>query len=149
MSRAANAAHLDPWCLVPLEGGETVLFGYALSHPATGGLAWLVSTEVLELDEAAGRAATRSGRDYVLGRRFTARDVGGEGEEARLAFRLLVEPASEVAGELADLDRGWLACCKAARHLGVAVSARTAAEVDAFLDTYLLAYHALRGANPS
>jgi hypothetical protein len=65
-SDAADAhhcdAHLGPWCLAPLETGVSMLFGYALHHERTGGLAWLSSSEVLELRARSGRARNRSGR---------------------------------------------------------------------------------------
>ena len=137
-------AHLDPWCVVPLETGESVLFGFALHHEATGGLAWLSSSEVLELDAAAGRARTFSGRRYLLGRRFDPMDVGGEGEEARLAFELLIGVDFEDLDELVEVDRRWLQARKAARHLGVEPPSRTDAATRAFVDKYQGAYFALR-----
>ncbi len=137
-------AHLDPWCVVPLETGERVLYGYALHHEVTGGLAWLSSSELLELDAAAGRAGTRSGRRYRLGRRFAAIDVGGEGEEARLAFQLLVGIDHEDADELVEVDRRWLMSLKAARHLGVEPPIRTDAATRAFFRERAAAYFAMR-----
>ena len=62
----------------------------------TGGLAWLSSSEVLDLQEASGRGVTRSGRRYLLGRQFKAIDVGAEGEEARLASG--ITPAHAASG---------------------------------------------------
>jgi len=106
--------------VVPLETGESVLFGFALHHEATGGLAWLSSSEVLELHAAAGRAQTFSGRRYLLGRRFEPLDV------------------------LVEVDRRWLQAMKAARHLGVQPPIRTDAATRAFVDKYQAAYFALR-----
>jgi hypothetical protein len=136
-------AHLDPWCAVPLETGETILFGYALHHAETGGLAWLGSSELLHLDAAVGRARTRSGRRYLLGRRFAAIDVGGEGEEARLAFQLLVGVDFEELDDLVEVDRRWLQAKKAARHLAVAPPARTDAATRAFFREHGAAYLAV------
>lgn len=137
-------AHLDPWCVVPLDAGGTILFGFALQHEATGGLAWLSSSVVLEIDAAAGRARTFSGRRYLLGRQFDPLDVGAEGEEARTAFGLLIGVDYEDQDELVEVDRRWLMATKAARHLGVEAPIRTDAATRAFVDKYQAAYFALR-----
>ena len=137
-------AHLDPWCLVLLETGESILFGYALRHAKTGGLAWLSSSEVLDLQEASGRGVTRSGRRYLLGRQFKAIDVGAEGEEARLAFELLVGREYEDLDALAEVDRRWLMAMKAARHLGIEPPARTDSATRTFFDRQAVAYFAIR-----
>ena len=83
-------AEIDPWCLVPLLTGGQVLFGYARIHAGTGGLSWLRSTPVVDLDEAACRARTMSGRTYRLGRQFEPAAISGEGEEAAVAFEILI-----------------------------------------------------------
>ncbi len=137
-------AHLDPWCEVPIETGGSILFGFALHHESTGGLAWLSSSELLELDAAAARARTFSGRRYLLGRRFDPLDVGGEGEEARLAFQLLIGVDYEDQDELVEVDRRWLMAMKAARHLQVAPPLRTDSATRSFFKTYGEAYFALR-----
>jgi hypothetical protein len=137
-------AHLDPWCAVPLETGETILFGYALHHAETGGLAWLGSSELLHLDAAHGRARTRSGRRYLLGRQFAAIDVGGEGEEARLAFQLLIGFDFEELDDLVEVDRRWLQARKAARHLGIEPPPRTAVATRSFFERHGAAYLAVR-----
>lgn len=137
-------AHLDPWCVVALETGGSILFGYALHHATTGGLAWLASSELLALDVAAGRGTTRSGSRYLLGRRFEPNDVGGEGEEARLTFALLIEVDFEDLDELVEVDRRWLQARKAARHLGVEAPIRTDAATRAFFDRYKDSCFALR-----
>ena len=112
-------AHLDPWCAPPVDGGETLPFDFSLRHPRTGGLGWLVSTEVEELDFDAGSARTPSGRRYQLGGRFDAVDVGGEGDEAGTVFRYLLEGDFDGFGALRALDKLWLVSCKASRHLGL------------------------------
>jgi hypothetical protein len=137
-------AHLDPWCLVQLESGEAVLFGYALRHPATGGLGWLASTEVLELDTASGKARTRSGRHYELGRRFEAIDVGGEGAEARMAFDYLVGREFDGMDDLFEIDRTWVAAQKMARHLAIAPPSRRSDDLRHFVRANIVAYLALR-----
>jgi hypothetical protein len=116
-------AVLDPWCLVELGDGSESLFGFAVEHAGTGGLSWVLSTPVVWLDEAAGRAQTSSGRRYVLGRRITPLELPTE--EARIAFSLLVSPhledpdsAPPFAGD-ADLAATWVAACKMARHLKI------------------------------
>jgi len=137
-------AHLDPWCIVPLQDGTQILFGYALVHEATAGLAWTNSSELLELDIAVQRAVTRSGRRYQLGRRIDAVDIGGEGEEARLAFQLLIGPAFEEAGALSEVDRLWLMACKAARHLDVEPPTRTQSSTRDFFNRQAAAYVSIR-----
>lgn len=139
-------AVMDPWCLVPLGEGIDVLFGFAARHPSTGGLSWVASTAVEELDADRGRARTRSGRRYRLGRRIRLEDVPCEGDEPWIAFELLL--GRDVADEdampprVADpgADREWLAACKAARHLGVAPPRRIPAEVTAWLRQHRAAY---------
>ena len=145
-------AYLDPWCAVPLIGGDDVLFGFALAHPTTGGLGWLVSTPVRSLDRKRRRAVTASGRRYRLGRRIALRDIPGQGEEAWLAFDLLV------GADAADLDavppisadpaadRQWVAACKMARHLCLAAPSRAPREVEAFISENLHAYLRRRAA---
>ena len=140
MSRAC----LDPWCLVPTVDGETLLFGFAIRHPDTGGLGWLLSTEVLELEADHGRAVTRSGRRYTLGRRFDPVDVGAEGEEPRLAFDLLAANAFESMESLREVDRDWLMACKAARHLAVDKPVRSQVGVAKFIADYKATYLKLR-----
>jgi hypothetical protein len=142
--RAEVDAHLDPWCEVPLDTGGTVLFGYALHHEETGGLACLSSGEVRDLDVAARRGTTRSGRCYRLGRPFDPVDVGAEGEEARLAFHLLIGGAFEDRDDLDEVDRRWLMARKAARHLGVEPPVRTDAATRSFIETHRDAYVPLR-----
>jgi hypothetical protein len=139
-----SEAQLDPWCVVPLDIGEPVLFGFALSHPVTGGLGWTVTSELLELNRAGNGAKTMSGRRYRLGRRFDPLDVGAEGEEARLAFHLLIGVDYEDLDELVEVDRRWLQAMKAARHLGVEPPIRTDAATRAFFNRHQAAYFALR-----
>jgi hypothetical protein len=143
-------ARMDPWCIVPLWNGTDVLFGYAVRHPTTGGLSWVSSTEIEELDAAAGRARTRSGRLYELGRRIELQDIPEEGEEPWVAFELLlghdVDDPEAVPPRVADpaADAEWVAACKAARHLAVAPPRRIPKEVTEFLDRHLAAYLRMR-----
>ena len=137
-------AHLDPWCLAPLTSGATILFGYALEHPFTAGLAWLSSSEIAALDIPRHRAGTRSGRRYRLGRRFDVMDVGAEGEEARLVFDLLVGDAFTDMDLLRDLDEHWVASLKMSRHLTVDPPARSWVSINEFKTRYLDLYVALR-----
>ena len=114
-------ARMDPWCPVELADGSEALFGFAVEHADTGGLSWVLSTPVVWLDVAAGRARTRSGRRYTLGRRVTPLELPTE--EARIAFSFLAAPhledpdaAPPLAGD-ADLAATWVTACKMARHL--------------------------------
>jgi hypothetical protein len=129
---------------VPLDTGDEVLFGFALSHPVTGGLGWTATSELVELNRAGNGGKTLSGRRYLLGRRFDPIDVGAEGEEARLAFQLLIGVGYEDMDELVEVDRRWLQAMKAARHLGVEPPIRTDAATRAFFETHQAAYFALR-----
>ncbi len=144
MTGADHDAHLDSWCVVPLTDGIRILFGYALAHEETDGLAWMSGSELLEHDLAAGRAVTRSGRHYLLGRRFEAVDVGAEGAEARLAFVLLIGLGYEGMADLHEVDLRWLMACKAARHLGIEPPSRTEAATRDFVDRHAEAYFAVR-----
>lgn len=145
----APDATLDPWCVVPIIG-ERVLFGYAVTHPETGGLSWMSSTPVRYLDETAQRATTASGRRYALGRRIEPTDVVTEGEEARVAFELLIGAAATdaAAGPSISIDRHpdacWVTACKMARHLGITPPARSPVAVQDFLRLHGEAYAALR-----
>ena len=145
-------AVLDPWCLIELEGDDEVLFGYALRHPSTGGLSWLTSSPVVWLDEVAGRAVTRSGRRYGLGRRMEPHEIPSEGEEPWMAYDILLrgDAADEEAVPpfSADpaADHRWLASQKMARHLGVAAPGRDPREVHAFIKRHLMSYVAQRAA---
>ena len=87
---ATADAYMDPWCVVSVITGERLLFGFAVRHPATGGLSWVRSTPIRHLDEVTGCAITESGRPYALGRRIEPEKVPLEGEEAWLAFDLLI-----------------------------------------------------------
>ena len=135
------ASGLDPW--LPLElGGEEVLFGYAERHPATGGLSWVRSSPVAELDEEAGRARTASGRVYALGRRVALEDLD---EEGSTALRLLAAEslgAEPLPGD--DDDARWVSARKWARHLGVEAPPRDRAAVGRFLRRHAERYLALR-----
>jgi hypothetical protein len=143
-------AHMDPWCLVPLATGGEILFGFAVHHPTTRGLSWVRSTPVLALDEATGRATTMSGRRYGLGRRIEPAGISLEGEEAWLAFDLLIgdDAANDVAVPPISTDRKsdviWLAACKMARHLGIAGPGRAPDAVQAFVVQNIEAYRQLR-----
>jgi hypothetical protein len=138
-------ASLDPWTLVPVNDGEHLFYGFALFHPNTGGLSWLVSTEVQELDEESGRARTRSGCRYALGRRFEREDVAREGREAEIAYRLLLGEFADCGDTSSDpLDHQWVSCCKAARHLGLEPPAYDAAAVRSFSAEHSYKYFALR-----
>src|ERR1700739_1608390 len=79
-------AEMDPWLVVSV-AGEPSLFGFARQHPRTGGLSWVLSTMIVELNEAVGRARTISGRVYTLGRRISCGELD---EEGSLALRLLL-----------------------------------------------------------
>ncbi|MFH5925490.1 hypothetical protein [Roseomonas xinghualingensis] len=146
----APTARMDPWCIVPLWNGTDILYGYATMHPTTGGLSWMSSTEIEELNAAAGRARTRSGRIYELGRQIELAAIPDEGEEAWEAYDLLLsQDADDIDAaprRVADpvADREWLRAYKAARHLGVTPPRRLPREVKEFVGRHLAAYMRLR-----
>ncbi|WP_109516977.1 hypothetical protein [Teichococcus aestuarii] len=116
-------AAMDPWCLVALDTGYEHLFGFAIQHAGTGGLSWVLSTPVVWIDAATGRAQTESGRRYTLGRAVTPEALPTL--EARIAFALMVEPQLTDPLPLPPVPkdlpaaRKWVVACKMARHLGV------------------------------
>jgi hypothetical protein len=152
-SDAARACRLSKfWCAVLLTGGARVLFGFAAWHPNTGGLNWVCSTPIRELDAELGQATTASGRRYRLGRHIQPEDVPGEGEEAWISFDLLIG-ADAADGDAvppisADPWRGtqWVTACKMARHLGLTAPGREPADVETFLVRNMDAYMRRRAA---
>jgi hypothetical protein len=146
----ASDARMDPWCIVPLVDGTQVLFGFAMRHPVTGGLGWTRSTPVESLDATAHRASTASGRRYELGRRVEPQDIPSEGEEAWIAFDLLIgldaADGDSVPPISADPERDgrWVAACKIARHLRLVPPGRAPALVERFLALHATAYVASR-----
>lgn len=151
-SGKAPDALMDPWCAVPVVTGDQILFGFALRHPILGGLSWARSSPITALDMAAGRATTESGRRYQLGRQVELKDIPGLGEEAWVAFDLLIgnnaKDADAVPPISADTvrDARWLGACKMARHLGLSPPSRTAAEIDSFVIRHFPNYAARRAA---
>jgi hypothetical protein len=124
---------MDPWMVVDVSG-EQSLYGFARWHPNTGGLSWVLSTEIVELDEAAGRARTRSGRVYELGRRVEPEALDNEG---RLALRLFLARWIEQA-EPPDEDLRWLTARKMARHLNLSPPPR---DNPGAVEEFLKAHH--------
>ncbi len=112
LDQAPITARLSRWMAVIAHGREC-LFGFADWHPNTGGLSWLLSTHIVELDEAMGRARTVSGRIYALGREISARDLD---EEGRTVLRLLL---TEDSYPRKEDDLMWVITQKMARHLGL------------------------------
>ena len=142
-------AYMDPWCVVPLITGDHILFGFAIEHAATGGLSWVRSTPIRYLNEDAGRATTASGRHYKLGRRIDPEGIPMEGDEAWLAYDLLISPDADddvVPPLSADSQRDaeWIAACKMARHLRVTLPVRAPVAVQEFMRLHTEAYLALR-----
>lgn len=140
-STTAPDAHMDPWRAVELVTGHCVLFGFAWRHPKTGGLSWLRSTPLLHLDVLERRAVTQSGRRYALGRQLEAEDIPAEGEEAWVAFQLLLGGdirAGAVPAIAVDPweDARWLTAQKMARHLRLPPLPRASGPVTRFLEQY-------------
>lgn len=139
-------AEMDPWCTCSTRNNETVLFGYAIRHPVTIGLSWVRSTPVQSLDLQARRAVTWSGRRYALGRRIHQDEIRGEGEEAWIAFDLLMNDntGTGALSRASRFDRlvaaQWVRTCKIARHLDVEPPKRSPVSIKLFLNIYLDAY---------
>jgi len=134
-------AHIDPWFVVKL-GDDHHLFGFAQRHEETGGLSWIRSSPLVDMDVEAGTATTASGRRYTLGRPASPADM--EGVEPRLAFQLLVEQA-DVPKSPDDLRIRWLSCQKMGRHLGVEPPRLARDEVEAFIVENVDAYRIALG----
>ena len=131
---------MTEWLVVD-KFGEEVLFGFATSHPNTGGLSYVLSTPVLEFIESADRARTASGRVYSLGRQISHRELDEEGQIALRMF--LADDPSGYPG--ADDDILWLSARKMARHLGLIAPPRAdPVAVDRFWQMHLRAYGKLR-----
>lgn len=149
-STAEPDAQLNPWCAVDLVSGHRILFGFAWRHPTTGGLSWLRSTPLLRLDSQERRAITQSGRRYALGRQLAAEDIPAEGEEALVAYLLLLGEDARDAGAVPAIavapwrDARWLTAQKMARHLRVPPPPRASEPVTRFLEQHRSAYLARR-----
>jgi hypothetical protein len=143
-----RAARLDPWCLVPVISGEQILFGFATEHPGTGGLAWTRSSAANHLISRIGLAWTESGRVYTLGRRFEVAGLQQEGDEAVVAYALLIGQRDAGGTHIYEgdptVDAAWLKACKATRHLGIATPGRKPEAVAAFLSIHGARYWATR-----
>jgi len=148
-SGTEHDARMDPWCAVALANGDSVLFGFALLHPITGGLAWTRSSAIVTLDAVKGRAATQSGRLYGLGTSVELAAIPSLGLEPWLAFDLLIGQRLADAWAVPPIsadperERRWVTACKMARHLNLATPSFTPAAVNDFLATYQEAYACL------
>jgi hypothetical protein len=90
-------ASMDPWLVVDVNG-EPSLFGHARRHPNTGGLSWVLSTPIVELNETTGRALTASERVYELGRRIEPCKLDEEGGVALDLLRGRPTPEGSLSG---------------------------------------------------
>jgi hypothetical protein len=144
LANAPVTAKMTLWMTVDAHGDEC-LFGFAVQHPTTGGLSWVLSTPIVEFTQTADRARTESGRVHALGRQISSRDLD---EEGRVALRLLLaDDMSEYPGRNDDV--AWLTSQKMARHLGVGPPPRGAyVAVEQFIERHRRAYLALRGGWP-
>jgi hypothetical protein len=148
-------ALIDPWCTLEIAAGKHVLYGYAIHHSFTGGLSWVVSTAIYWIASDARRAVTASGRRYELGRRIEPADIPLEGEEAWLAYDILLGDHvvdSDAVPRLSvdrKLDSAWVTACKVARHLDVAAPGRGLLAVDSFLKDHEQKYRLKRSWNQS
>jgi hypothetical protein len=135
------SAYMNPWLLVEAYD-DVCLFGFAIFHPNTGGLSWVLSTPATELDEVCGRARMVSGRIYRLGTRIELEDLS---EEGSLARRLLVNDMDKLDPDIVH-DREWLVSQKVARYLGLEPPARrNSDQVAQFMAAHIDAYRRKRG----
>lgn len=136
LADARITATMTEWMVVDAFG-EECLFGFAPSHPNTGGLSYVLSTAVEEFTESADRARTASGRVYSLGRQISHRDLDEEGQIALRMF--MADDPNGYPG--ADDDLRWLSARKMARHLGLTAPARSdPVAVENFWKTNVEAY---------
>jgi hypothetical protein len=143
-------ARLDPWLLIELPDGIDLLFGFAQYHPVTGGLSWLRSSPVVELDADNGRARTASGRRYELGRRITVESLTDEEGQAALEL-LVLKPEGLLAYDpwRDALTSAWLVARKWARHCRVEPPSRVDPDaIHQFLHDYAELYQAVRSGRP-
>lgn len=105
-------AQLEPWCFGELAGARC-LFGFATQHNMLGGLSWVRSSPIVEIDETMGRARTYSGRLYRLGKKITPAEFD---EEASAAFRQLFRKSKNKTDRRTAI---WLTCCKMGRWLNL------------------------------
>jgi hypothetical protein len=143
-------AAIDPWCVADTFDGKE-LFGYVVRHHRLGGLSWVRTSPIVELDASAGIARTLSGTRYQLGRRVQVEDIPLLGDdEPWLAFDLLVRndlgDPDIIPERSADAvsDEQWLMACKAAHWLKLPPPRRFSAEVAAWLQEHAKAYLELR-----
>ena len=143
-------ALIDPWCTLEIAAGKHVLYGYAIHHSFTGDLSWVASTAIHWIASDARRAVTVSGRRYELGRRIKPVDIPSEGEEAWLAYDILLgdhvvdRDAVPRLSVDRESDSAWLTACKIARHLYVATPGRALLAVDSFLKNHEKKYRLKR-----
>ena len=104
-------AYMSSWMVVRFDGNDC-LFGFADRHVLTGGLSWVLSSPLIELDEVGARATTSSGRRYILGTRITVEELDDEGQVARDVLVL-----RKYSLDVARHDLAWLVACKWSRHL--------------------------------
>ena len=142
-------ARVDPWLIVELPDGAELLFGFGWHHPITGGLSWMRSSPVIDLDEETGRARTASGRIYELGRRIP---VEGLPEEGRAALELLIlkpEGLLQSESERDAATAAWLVACKWARHCRAQPPPRDDLDaIQKFMREYADMYEAVRSGRP-
>jgi hypothetical protein len=139
LADAPVTATMSAWMMVEASG-EVCLFGYATSHPSTGGLSWVLSTRVVEFAPTMDKARTASNRIYALGRHVTVRELD---EEGRVALRLLLSDGAD-GDPGRDDDVAFVTARKMARHLGVNAPPRhDPIAVERFIEAHHDAYLAL------
>ena len=81
-------AWMDRWTVLDF-GDQLALFGFAPALRRRSGLSWVRSASLVQLDLRPGRAMTKDGIVYGLGRRFRLNDLTDE--EGWAALRLVTE----------------------------------------------------------
>lgn len=131
---------MDPWKIVNI-GGEPALFGFMTWHPVTGGLAWSVTSRLVE-PPLFGTAVTAS-RTYLVGQALWAGEVTLECE---VAYRVLVTP-EKLTPEQKSNARLLLTASKMARWLGMEVPDPMSvqpADLERFISEYRERYREAR-----
>lgn len=137
------------WCVIPTACGGHVLFGFALQHPRTGGMAWTRSSQIVEpFDDLSSIVVTASGTRWHVSFPLAVDALSHASVEARVAFALLFEadisaPDWSWQG-MVSLTRHdcvrWLTACKVSRHLILKPPEPDSRAVDLFLRTNEAAY---------
>lgn len=142
-------AFMISWSVIPTACGGQALFGFALQHPRTGGMAWTRSSQIVEpFDDLSSVVVTASGTRWHVSFPLSVHALPHTNVEARVAFALLFEadglapnpPWHSMVNLTRDDCVRWLTACKVSRHLILKPPEPDSRAVDLFLRTNEAAY---------